>query len=97
MGPVGRADFDQLDPGAAHDLRHAEGAADFDQFAARDDRFASLGQGVEDEEDGRGVVVDEGGVLSARHFAEQRPKVNIAFAAAAGCQVELKRDRVAHG
>ncbi len=46
MGAVGGADLNQLRPSASHDRRHAEGATDFDQFAARDDRFAPPAQGV---------------------------------------------------
>jgi hypothetical protein len=35
VGPVRRADLDQLAARARHDIRHAEGAADLDQLAAR--------------------------------------------------------------
>ena len=39
MGAVGGADLDQPGAGALHDVGDAEGAADLDQFAARDDDF----------------------------------------------------------
>ena len=41
---VGGADLDKFRPGAAHDLRHAEGAADFDLLAER----AASGGGLDD-------------------------------------------------
>jgi hypothetical protein len=46
VGAVGGADLDQLGAGAAHDVGHAEGAADLDQFAARDDGLLALDQRV---------------------------------------------------
>ena len=42
MGAVGGADLDQPGAGAGHDVGHAEGAADLDQLAARDDRLAAV-------------------------------------------------------
>jgi len=69
VGTVGGADFDQFGAGAAHDFGHTEGAADLDQLAARDDHLAPLGQGVEDEQNRGGVVIDHGGVLGAGQFA----------------------------
>src|SRR5436853_7172274 len=56
MRAVGRTDFDELRPGAAHDLRQAKGAADLDELAARHDRLASPGERIEDEQDRRGIV-----------------------------------------
>jgi hypothetical protein len=46
MGPVRRADLMQLGPGATHDLRQPEGAANFDELTARDDGFASFRQRI---------------------------------------------------
>ena len=71
MRAVGGADLDQLRAGARHDLRHAEGAADLDQLAARHDRLAALRQRVEHEQHGGGVVVDDGRVLGAGQLAQQ--------------------------
>ena len=96
VGAVGGADFDELGAGAAHDLGHAEGAADLDQFAARHDRLAALGQGVEHQQDRGGVVVDHGGVLGAGQFAEQVADEIVAVAAMAAAKVEFQRHRVAH-
>jgi hypothetical protein len=45
VGAVGGADLDQLRPGALHDVRHAEGAADLDQLAARDDDLLASAPG----------------------------------------------------
>src|SRR5208282_5267759 len=41
-----------------HHVGDAEGAADFDQLSARDQDFAALGQRVQGEQNGGGVVVD---------------------------------------
>ena len=96
MGAVGGADFDQFGAGAAHDLGHAEGAADLDQFAARDDRLAPLGERIEHEQNRGGVVVDHGGVLGAGQFAQQIANEIVAVAAMAGAEIEFERNRVAH-
>src|SRR5438067_9041700 len=53
MRAVGRTDFDELRPGPAHDLRHAKGAADLDELAARHNGFTSFGERVEHEQDCR--------------------------------------------
>ena len=97
MGAVGGADLDQPGAGAGHDVGHAEGAADLDQLAARDDRLAPLGQGVEHQQHGGGVVVDDGRVLGAGQLAQQAAQMIVALAALAAVEVELERDRVAHG
>jgi len=81
VSAIGRADLDQPRAGPRHDLRHAERAADFDQFATRDDSLAALRQGVEGEEHRCGVVVDERRVLRAGQSAQQRSHVVVALAA----------------
>ena len=71
MGAVGGADLDEPRAGAGHDVGHAEGAADLDQLAARDDGLAPLGQRVERQQHRGGIVVDDGRVLGAGQLAEQ--------------------------
>ena len=86
MGAVGGADFAQDGAGALHDFGDAEAVADFNQFAARDDGFASGGEFVEDEEERGGVVVDDDGGFAEDGF-EERAGVDVAFAARAGGEV----------
>ena len=97
MGAVGRADLDEPGAGARHDLRHAEDAADLDEFAARHDGLAAVGQRIEAQEHGGGIVVDDRRVLGARQRAQQAPDVVVTLPAFAGFQVELERDRIPHG
>ena len=97
VGAVGGADLRQQRAGAGHDVRHAKGAADLDQLAARDDRPPPQAQRVEDEQDGRGIVVDHGRVLGPGQLAQEAAKVIVALAAPAGREVELERQGAAHG
>ena len=97
MGAIGGADLFKPRAGARHDVRHAERAADLDQLAARHDGFAALGQRVEHEQDGGGVVVDDRCVLRAGEFAEQAAQMIVALAALAGLEIEFQRDGGAHG
>lgn len=96
MGAVGRAHFDQIDTGALHDVRHAESAADLNQFTPRNDRLTPGADRVESDQDSRGIVVHDGGILRSRQFAEQFPQMAVAFAAPAGIEIEFKRSRFAH-
>ena len=96
MGAIGRPDLDESGAGARHDVGHAESAADLDQLAARHDRLAAAGQGVEAEQHGGGVVVDDRGVFGAGQRAEQGPDMVVAFAAIARGEVELERHGVPH-
>ena len=99
MRAVGGADLDQLGAGATHDVRHAEGSADLDQFSARDNGLLALDQGIERQQHGGGVVVDDGGgeilrflTHRGRHdLGEQRLDQRIAVAATAVCDVVLER------
>ena len=59
---VGRTDLPQDGVRLCHDLRNAEGAADFDQLSAGHDGFAAFGQGIEREQHRCSVVVDHDGV-----------------------------------
>ena len=60
-GAVGGAYFAQGGVRLRHDVRDAERSADLDQLSARDDDFSALGQGVERQQDGGCVVVDDDG------------------------------------
>ena len=91
MGAVGGADLAQHRPGAGHDLRDAERAADLDQFAAGDRHLAPERQRVQDQQHRRGVVVDHGGRLGAGDLAQQAGDVFVALAAPPGGEVEFQR------
>jgi hypothetical protein len=94
-GAVGGADLDQLGAGATHDLRHPEGAADLDQLAARHNRRATLGECVQHQEHGGGVVVDDGGVLGACQLTQEIAQNIVAIAAPAGAESVFERYGVA--
>ena len=96
MGTIGRSHFPQLAAGAAHDVGHAERTADLDQFAARHDHLASCRQGGQRQQHRGGVVVDQGRGLRAGDPAQQLFDVAVAFATAAGRQVELQAGWLAH-
>jgi hypothetical protein len=70
VGAVGGPHLDQADAGAGDDLRQAEGPADLDQLAPRDDHLAAPRQGVEGQQQGRRVVVDGQGRLGAAEYGE---------------------------
>src|SRR5690348_9664813 len=54
---IGGANFPKLRAGLRHDLRHAKRAADFHQFAARDDYLAAFGECVQCKQNRRRTVV----------------------------------------
>ena len=93
---VGGSDLDQPRAGARHDVGHAEGAADLDQFAARDDRFATLRERVEHEQNRGRVVVDDRRILRPAELAQQAADQDVALAAPAGVEIELERNRLSH-
>ena len=97
MRAVGGADLHKLGAGAGHDIRHAEGAADLDQLAARDNRLAAKRERVEDEKHGRRIVIDDGRVFGSGQFANERAQMVVALAALALLDIEFKGDRLAHG
>ncbi len=69
MGPVGRAGFAQGSAGPLHDIWDAERTADFHQFAARHDHFASEREGIEQQQYRSGIVVGHGRGFRAGEFA----------------------------
>ena len=96
MCPVGGADLDQLGPGARHDFRQAECAADLDQLATRYNRLPPTADRVEHEQHRSGVVVHDRCVFRPRELAKMAANEGIAFAALAAAEVEFERNRVAH-
>ena len=96
MRAVGRADLAQGRTGPRHDVRHAEGAADLDQLAARDDGLATSGEGVEHEQHGRGVVVDEDRILGPGQFPHEIADMRVAFAALSGLDDVFEIGRCPH-
>ncbi|PMQ15733.1 hypothetical protein JaAD80_13990 [Janthinobacterium sp. AD80] len=90
---VGAAHFAQHGAGARHDVGDAEGAADFHQFATRDDHFLALRQRVEHQQHGGRVVVDDGGRFGPRQFAQQFLDQVVAVAPLARFQVEFQVHR----
>jgi hypothetical protein len=87
---VGRSDLDELRAGPGQHVRDAEPVADLDQFAARDDYLAALGERGEGEQDGRGVVVDDERRLGACQALQRRGSVILSRASPSGGQVELE-------
>ena len=83
--------------GAHHDVGHAESAANLDQLAARHHGLTTLGERVEYEKDGGGIVVDDSCILRAGELAEQAAQVIVALAALAGVNVEFEGDGRPHG
>jgi hypothetical protein len=93
VGAVGGAHFNQLDARALHDVGNAERAADLDELTARHHDFAPVGQRVQHQQHGGGVVVDDGGGLGAGQFAQQIVDEVIAVASPARVQVEFQIGR----
>ena len=94
---VGGADLDQAGAGARHDVGQPERAADLDQLAARHDRILAGPEGVEHQQHGSGVVVDDGRVLGAGKLADQAAHMVVALAARRAADVEFERHGRAHG
>ena len=97
MRAVGGADLDELGAGAGHDVRHPERAADLDQFAARNDRLAAERERVEDEQNRRRVVVDDGRILGSGQLADERAQMIVTLAALALLDIEFEGNCLAHG
>ena len=87
---IGGADLAQHGAAAPHDVGDAELAADLDQLAARDDDFLAVGQRLERQQHGGGVVVDDQRVLGAGEPPQQRLHVAVARAALLGGDVQLE-------
>ena len=96
VGAVGGADFAQLAARARHDVWNAKGAADLNEFAARDDDFFFLCKGVEHQINGGGIVVHDHRGLGACQTAQPLFDVAVAFAACATVDIEFEIDRARH-
>ena len=90
MRPVGCPNFPQEGAAFLHDLRYAELAADFNEFPPGNDGFLSVRQGVDDQQDGRRVVVDDQGVFRAGQGAEKALYVIVAKPALALFEIEFQ-------
>ncbi len=75
---IRRANLDQARAAPLHDLGNTEASADLDQFAARHDRRAAVGQCVERQHQSRRAVVHDQRVLGAGELAQQRRAVRVA-------------------
>jgi len=95
VGAVGGADFNELHPGAGHDVGNAKRPADFDQFAPGDDAFLACAQTVEGQQHGGGIVVDHRHRFGAGQFADQAFDQIVTVAALAAVQVEFQIERIA--
>jgi hypothetical protein len=93
MRAIGGSDLLQPRARGSHNLGHAESAADLDQLAPGDDGVASLGERIEDEKHGSGIVVGDRRILGAGELAEQCAQVIVALSAAAGFEVVFERHR----
>ncbi len=105
MGAVRRPDLAERDPRPFHDRRHTEGATDLHQLAPGHDRGPAQSEGVEGEQDRRGVVVDDVRGLGPGECNQLRLELAHARPAATGFEIELQtrvavdgaRDRSAGG
>jgi hypothetical protein len=93
MSAIGRAHLDEPGAGLAHDIGHAERAADFDQLAAGDHDFTPTGEGAEQQQHSCCVVIHDRGRFRTRQFAQQMLDDLVAIPALARSQVELEIDR----
>ena len=81
------AHFAQHGAAFGHDVRNAEAIADFDQLAARNNHLCPLREGVQDQENSGGVVVDDNRSLSPNELRQQPGRVDVALAALAPFEV----------
>ena len=96
MRAVSRANLMQLAACALHHVRHAEGAADFHEFATRNDHFSAKCDGAEREQYGGSVVVHHCGGFSPSEVAQQPFDVQVALTARADIDVELQVHGAGH-
>ena len=91
---IGGPDLAQHRARFRHHVGNAERAADLDQFAARHQHLAALGQRVQRQQHRSGIVVDDDGRDFARRrvqqFGEQAIDVNVTLAALASREIEFQ-------
>lgn len=96
MCAVGGADLDHVCTRRFHDVGHAKGTANLDQFATRDKHLAATRQREDREQHRGGVVVHDRGRLGTRQLAEQILDDAVAVAARARGEVVFKVGRCRH-
>ena len=91
MSAVGGAHLDE--PGAAggDDVGQAKRAADLDQLSAGDNDLAAVGERVEHDRHGGGIIVDHRGCRGPGELLQQPLDPLVAAAAPAGFQVGLQQ------
>ncbi len=90
MGSVGCPDLPQDSATSVHDIGYTKGSSDLDQLPPGDDNLLSLGKGIEDEQDGRGIVVDDYGGFSPRQSTEDLLDVGISGSPLSLAEVKLQ-------
>ena len=90
MSLVGGADLLESGAALAQDVGHPEGIADLDHLSPGNEDLAPLGQGVENEEHGRRVVVDHQCPRAIQDRFQQASGDDVSLAPAAAGQVEFK-------
>ncbi len=90
MGPVRRADLDQLRARPRHDVGNAERAADFDQLAPGHGHFLAAREAVQRQHHGGGVVINDGRGLRPGQFGQLILDMGIPVAAPARCDIEFQ-------
>lgn len=95
VGPIGGADLNESAAGAVHDLRYPERAADLDKLPARHRHLAAERQRVENQHDGRRVVVDDGRRLRPGEAQERVLEMSVTVAAPAAIKIILEVARAA--
>ncbi len=90
MRAVGRADFAQAATRALHDIGHAESAADFDEFASRNNDFPARGDTGQCQQHRGCIVVDDSCCLRACQPAQQGFKMRVAIAALSRRKIEFE-------
>ncbi len=70
-GAVGRSDFDDPRTGLTHHIRDPETSSDFNQFPARNNHFATLGDRGQGQENRGRIVIDDHRGLGTGELREQ--------------------------
>ena len=81
MGSIRGAHFAQHGPGAGHDVWDSKRVSNLDEFTSGYRHLSALGEGVENQHYGCGVVVDDRCSFGARHLADQPFNMRISVAA----------------
>ena len=90
VGPVRGSHFPQDGPALDHDVGEPEGSPDLDELAPRDDDLPAGGKGLQAQQDGGSVVVDDEGVLGAGEGRQEPDEGRVPRAAPAGGEIVLQ-------